>query len=483
MQRIRGLLSPAPQPEAVPDPGANPVLHSQHSILLGMLTAALSFTAALACVVIVIQPIDDRALALIENEVPSIQHLSAARFELSRLGHTVGKYRAAGTDPQAALSFREGIVAARQLFEQELSAYRALPDFPGKAAGLEQIDTPLARLRRTLDGVLVNAEFAATQAAAQTIQESFDADVARVAAAIARVQRLNEFQARSTAHHIIHIRSAATWTAALLGAAGVVITLGAMVLVLRAQRAREQLVRDHMQLLTDRGTELELFAARVAHDLRDPLHAVSMQVLAVGAARNIEPPDRERLDAATRQLKRINHMIAGLLEFARAGAAPAKDARAELARALQDAVAAVQPRAEAARVELRIDPAPETVLVCSPGALSCTLLNLLGNAVKYVVEGQQLPRVVRVRTRESAHAVRLEIEDNGPGIPLEAEQAIFEPYRRLATTRQAGIGLGLATVKKLVQGYGGRVGVVSSLGQGSTFWFEMRKAPGSSRGR
>jgi signal transduction histidine kinase len=109
------------------------------------------------------------------------------------------------------------------------------------------------------------------------------------------------------------------------------------------------------------------------------------------------------------------------------------------------------------------------------------LANLVGNAAKFIVEGSELPRRICVRVSEETHTARVEIEDNGPGIPSEAEQSIFEPFRRLHTTRQPGFGLGLATVKKIVEAYHGRLGVRSRPAKGSVFWFEMPKAPPSRR--
>jgi signal transduction histidine kinase len=82
-----------------------------------------------------------------------------------------------------------------------------------------------------------------------------------------------------------------------------------------------------------------------------------------------------------------------------------------------------------------------------------------------------------VRFDAEIDAVRIEIEDNGPGIPPEAERRIFEPFQRLAGTRQPGFGLGLATVKKIVEAYHGCLGVRSCPGKGSIFWFELPMAP------
>jgi len=74
------------------------------------------------------------------------------------------------------------------------------------------------------------------------------------------------------------------------------------------------------------------------------------------------------------------------------------------------------------------------------------------------------------------------VQDTGPGIPSEKKGALFEPYVR-GESNQPGIGLGLATVKRLTEAHGGRVGVESSPGAGSTFWFELPKgAPPVTRG-
>jgi signal transduction histidine kinase len=140
--------------------------------------------------------------------------------------------------------------------------------------------------------------------------------------------------------------------------------------------------------------------------------------------------------------------------------------------------AEIRPRAEAAGVTLRIEPFAPVRLACSAAALRSILSNLLGNAIKYVVEGCG-PAMVTMRARDDGDTARIEIEDNGPGMPPGAEEEIFEPFRRLAGNRQPGVGLGLATVKKIVQTCRGQIGVASELGKGSVFWFEMPKSSGA----
>jgi signal transduction histidine kinase len=178
----------------------------------------------------------------------------------------------------------------------------------------------------------------------------------------------------------------------------------------------------------------------------------------------------------------MDHIIDGLLEFARAGANPAPNARADLKEILDEVIAEVQPTADLGGVELRAEPFPPTAVACTAGALTSVLSNLLGNAVKYVGEGRRLPRRVAVRVESRNDLVRVEIEDNGPGLPPNSEKRAFEAFQRLTSTNTPGIGLGLATVKRIVEAYKGHLGVRSVPDEGCTFWFELPKARAETAG-
>jgi signal transduction histidine kinase len=90
--------------------------------------------------------------------------------------------------------------------------------------------------------------------------------------------------------------------------------------------------------------------------------------------------------------------------------------------------------------------------------------------------GEATVRRVTV-TVDARKRVRFEVQDTGPGIALSAQASIFEPYVRLPHRREPGVGLGLATVKRLVEAHGGAVGVHSASTGGSLFWFELPRAP------
>jgi signal transduction histidine kinase len=190
-------------------------------------------------------------------------------------------------------------------------------------------------------------------------------------------------------------------------------------------------------------------------------------------AGDLEQRLRGNVLGASGQLERMRHVIDGLLDFARSGAHPSGEAHADLTAVLDEVIDYARPAAEAAQAELHVTvPPEETGLAIAPDALTIVLANLLSNATKYVVEGERLPHRIGVRVSLDSGLARIEVEDNGPGLSPGAEQQIFEPFRRLAS-RQPGTGLGLATVKRIVEAYQGQVGVRAEPGHGSTFWVEL----------
>jgi signal transduction histidine kinase len=248
-------------------------------------------------------------------------------------------------------------------------------------------------------------------------------------------------------------------------------------LVLRVLRGRDRLLMQHGRVLAERATELEAFAGRVAHDLKNPLGTMAILVLLAGRRRGDDPKLCKDLDRLTGQVQRMDQIIDGMLAFACAGANPLPGALADLGVVVNEVVSEMRFAAEAVNTELRITPFPSTQLACTPAALTSVLSNLLSNAIKYIVQGTQIPRQISIHVKDHDDLTRIEVQDSGPGLPLGSEGIIFEPFRRLNESNQRGIGLGLATVKKIVEAYNGRVGVASTQGRGSTFWFEIPSAP------
>ena len=246
------------------------------------------------------------------------------------------------------------------------------------------------------------------------------------------------------------------------------LTIAAALLVLR-------FLRRYTRLTEQRAEELELFASRVAHDVLSPLGAASLALSYLTDKGNIEDPRaRKMLALGLRGIERTRLIADDLLDFASAGARPDPAARADVSFIINAVIEEARPLAEERRIALAIEGIDAGCVRCSQGNLSSLVSNLVRNAVKYVGDGPG--KQVRVRARATGAFVRIEVEDNGPGLPPTMESSVFEPYVRGPQNHQTGIGLGLATVKRVVEAHGGRVDVRSSPGAGCCFGVELPAA-------
>jgi signal transduction histidine kinase len=279
--------------------------------------------------------------------------------------------------------------------------------------------------------------------------------------------------ASAFAKQIRSFRTQATYLAFGLDIVCATVAILGAVLARRLIRANTELLRKRRQLLEERATELDEFAGRIAHDVLSPLATV----LFVLQLSEREPSDEKRRQLLGRGLaasERIKRLVTGLLEFARAGGKPKAGAEADLDVTLADVAAELAPAAADARAELIVCRQTRYVLACDPGVLTSLISNLARNAVKYL--GDAPVRKVEIRAKLREERVRIEVVDTGPGVPSDLEPHIFEPYVRGKNIGLPGFGLGLATVKRLAEAHGGKVGVTTSLGHGSTFWFELPSA-------
>ncbi|HEX4458142.1 MAG TPA: HAMP domain-containing sensor histidine kinase, partial [Polyangia bacterium] len=273
---------------------------------------------------------------------------------------------------------------------------------------------------------------------------------------------------------IDRIRHNTSLVAVVLDGAAVLMAAVMLMLAVRATRLHERILLAQNQAAAARANELDHFAARVAHDLKAPLTSVLMGV----SAAQQYPQDAPRLlDRVRRASGTMNNMIDALLEFARAGSAPQRGTAAHLAPVLEAVVLSAQPSLDEAHAQLIVPPVPSDCIVgCSSGALASVLSNLVQNAIKYLGTGTG-ERWVKVGVNASAATVRIEVSDSGPGLPEDVHERIFEMYTREPTSAgKPGLGLGLATVKRLVEAHGGKLGVNSRIGEGACFWIELARS-------
>ncbi|MES1208548.1 MAG: HAMP domain-containing sensor histidine kinase, partial [Pseudomonadota bacterium] len=164
----------------------------------------------------------------------------------------------------------------------------------------------------------------------------------------------------------------------------------------------------------------------------------------------------------------------GLLEFARAGARPQSGVRASVSEAAEHTAAVLRSRADEIGAELVVDARSKRLVACSQGVLASAIGNLVANALTYV-DGRD-PRRVEIAVADSDGAVRVAVADTGPGLPAGVDpDTLFEAYVRGTNAKGRGLGLGLATVKRIAEAHGGAVGVQSS-SAGCRFWFTLPAA-------
>ncbi|HEX9637958.1 MAG TPA: HAMP domain-containing sensor histidine kinase [Acidobacteriota bacterium] len=252
---------------------------------------------------------------------------------------------------------------------------------------------------------------------------------------------------------------------ALLVLLGLTVGLvGAAILLLRRTQALARLRAD--------------FVSRVSHELRTPLTQIRLfgETLLLDRVRS-ESERRQALQVIDREARRLGQLVENVLTFSRSErrALRLKPAPLSIVPLVRDLIAEFAPLARGAKLSL-VCALPETQqVIAEPDALRQVLLNLLDNAVKYGPAAQ----AIRVALAQVDSAVRISVEDQGPGIPAAERERIWQSYRRLERDRDSavgGAGIGLAVVRELLALQGGRAWVEAGASGGARFVAELAAA-------
>jgi two-component system, NtrC family, sensor histidine kinase KinB len=218
--------------------------------------------------------------------------------------------------------------------------------------------------------------------------------------------------------------------------------------------------------------------ATVAHEFRTPLTSLQMalHVLIEGLLGQLNDRQVEMLITARDDCQRLQGIVEDLLDLSRIQAGKVEMSLTPLpAKSILDAaVAAKEQSAVDASVRLE-EVVGEPVLPVLVDAERITLVfdNLIANAIRHSPRGG----LIDVRALPEGPRVRFEVQDQGPGIPPEYRQRIFEKFFRIPGTKGEGVGLGLFISREIVLAHGGEMGVETDVGKGSRFWFTLRVAP------
>ena len=220
------------------------------------------------------------------------------------------------------------------------------------------------------------------------------------------------------------------------------------------------------------------FLANMSHELRTPLSGV------IGIAELLTeedlPADQRHLVAQLlTSASSLLHIVDDILDFARVevGKLSIEAQSCRLHKIVTDVINLLDTQVRARRVTLR-HTVPDHLppVVTDPARLRQVLLNLVGNAVKFSPEGAVEIRLSELYRDGDHLRIRLEVADTGIGIAAEDLADLFKPFTQVdasSSRRFGGTGLGLAIAQSLVELMGGKLGVNSHLGQGSTFWIEL----------
>ena len=221
------------------------------------------------------------------------------------------------------------------------------------------------------------------------------------------------------------------------------------------------------------------FLATMSHEIRTPLNGI-VPMLDLLSHSRLAPDQHELLRTATASAQQLLRIVDDILDYSKleADRLDLETTGFNLRELMQSVLTLMERTAEAKglRLVLNIDPSVRLPVRGDPVRLRQILSNLISNAVKFTERGSITLHVKRLRETAAQHQLRFEVQDTGIGIDAATRERLFQPFSQAdaSTTRiYGGTGLGLVISQRIVALMGGRIGVESQAGMGSTFWFEV----------
>lgn len=230
-------------------------------------------------------------------------------------------------------------------------------------------------------------------------------------------------------------------------------------------RLREKLHQQDKELQRrERLASLGQMAAGVAHEIRNPLGGIGLYASLLDRDLVDRPAERDIVRKLSAGIRNVESIVSDILAFAGDGEPNSRCVC--LARVLEDTLAQTDPKAQALRVQVAVDPALlEVELFCDGAQIERALINLILNAVDAAGTNGQVHLRLHLAGGNDG-LVGVAVEDNGPGVESEHQHRVFDPF---FTTKDTGTGLGLAIVHRIAESNGGYVRVENRTGGGARF--------------
>jgi signal transduction histidine kinase/CheY-like chemotaxis protein len=221
------------------------------------------------------------------------------------------------------------------------------------------------------------------------------------------------------------------------------------------------------------------FLATMSHEIRTPLNGI-VPMLDLLMHNKLPADQAEMVHTAFLSSQQMLRIVDDILDYSKLEASKLQleSTTFNLRETLESVVQLMERPAQSKglRLNLQIDPSVRLPVRGDPVRLRQVLSNLISNAVKFTERGSITLTVRKIGDTSAQHQLRFEVRDTGIGIPLAAQERLFQAFSQAdaSTTRlYGGTGLGLAISKRIIDLMGGRIGVESEAGQGATFWFEI----------
>ncbi|MEO5714938.1 MAG: GAF domain-containing sensor histidine kinase [Luteolibacter sp.] len=258
---------------------------------------------------------------------------------------------------------------------------------------------------------------------------------------------------------------------------GILETLASLVMDQMELRLASRRIDAKNAELARLNREKDHFLSMAVHDLRTPLSSTVMfgELLAEQQVGPLNPQQAEMVAGICSSSSFMVAQINEFLEFSSMGNGQVflRKESTDLASLITSTIADHQLRAREKGIPIVLDPLPQVPAIpLDPIGIRRALGNLLGNAVKFSSPGES----IRVSLTSEGANVRIDIHDQGPGIPPDEIAQLFQPYSTGSarpTSGEASTGLGLAIAGRIVEAHGGQIGVQSDLGRGSTFFISL----------
>ncbi len=250
--------------------------------------------------------------------------------------------------------------------------------------------------------------------------------------------------------------------------------IGELFTAFRAQKAALHQTHQLSEMLKERNERLDMFAASLAHDIRNPLSVIQTGTeFLQGSDLDLDLPEKvmSLIKAIHQSSRKANEIVSALLLLANSNPGGVEKVPTKMEDLVRDCIRSFQSVIEEKNAQITV----ESLEDCSTHTpwVQRIFDNYISNALKYGGTPPNLRIRSEARRTRFGPALRYWFEDNGPGIPRDRQDEVFRAFKRLEPDRAEGTGLGLSMAKRIAESMDGSVGVESEPGKGSRFYLEL----------